>query len=269
MNPQVADLLISESVGPILVCKFWHMDDQVKTVALISLLESVTSANRTLETHLVDIFSRGQRADFVKRTFPSLIPDGMSDAELADYWACDPGQVSRARTKGAMTLEKYLMALRLKPDNSESWPMLPSAEIGFLAGMAHAVPWMRNTLCSPTDQETRNYPVQDDLCLWEAAILQALINDHGNLNSWFVAITESHGDPLAMCDNSRFRSLLSDCLSDARELVKTDPAATTDLNVDIALPKQRDAFCIRLVELWNRLQFAWVLTDEAIRHRMQ
>jgi len=269
MNSQVSDLLIGESVGPILVCKFWHMDEQVKAVALTTFLGASTSSNRTVETHVVDIFSRGQSADFVKRIFPSLIPDGMSDADVADYLACDPGTVSRARTKGIITFDKFLMLLRLKPYNPESWPRLPSAEIGFLAGMAHAVPWMRNTLSSLTDKETRNYPVQDDLWLWEAALLQALINDHANLHCWLVAITESHGDPSAMCDNSRFQQLLGDCLSDARELLKTDPEATTSLNVDIALPRQRDAFCIRLVELWNRLQSAWVLADEAIRHRMQ
>jgi hypothetical protein len=248
------------------VIEFWSLCDSEKAEVLEEVLAIRTSFKPTLERHIIDVHSRGSRADWVKRIYPTLIPVGMSRSEVADFLGIDETKVWRAEHYGELTLEQLGALSQLKPDVT-ALP-LPPPRAGFLGGMARVVPWTQNFIDKLRDPESRTYRAQDDLTYQDVTFLETLINDDGNLTRWLAGIARAGDDRRSLARNPRIHTVLASCLSEASASLKTNSTDEAPFAFDLKSPERTDRFCNYLINLWNRMQAGWVVANEVISRRL-
>ena len=247
------------------VVDFWKLSESLKQGVLTDVLKMPASFKPTLDRNIQDVYSKGARADWVKRLYPVLVPVDMTVTEVADYLGTDIGAPSRAKNHGILTTEHLTMLLDLKAD-SESLPRPPRGAT-FLAGMAHVVPWTQNIVDQLRDPGARLYRAQDDLKYQEVKYLETLV-DEANLQPWLLGIAEAHDDRRALSCNPRIRRVLTSCLLAARASLSRKLNDEAPCAFDLSSPEQTHRFCNHLVNLWNRTQAGWILAHEAVRNRM-
>jgi len=267
MSMYIGEALGTEVGADLLLCKLWSLSELERLSSLEEVLAMPTSSKPTLERNIVDVYSKGSRADWVKRLYPTLIPAGMAIAQVADYLGIAVTALSRAKNHGTLTLEQLTRLSQLMP-NGTSLP-LPPPGAGFLSGMARAVPWTQNIIDHQRDPHSRTYRAQDDLSYQQVEYLKALINDEANLRCWLLGITEAGDDRRALARNPRIQPVLASCLSAASASLKSKLIDEAPFAFDLGSPQQSDRFCNHIVNLWNRMQAGWVVANEAIRGRIR